>query len=79
MLTHPWFPDRVNNKIIIHGHTQHEINVTAEKSLYTYQIDAINSKIQNDFSTDHDEVSWQESLGNIQVLETWLQQVQAKI
>lgn len=86
MITNPWLPDRDNNKIMInyHNKTPVEINVTAEKSLYTYQIDALNNKIlnnkiRNDNSIHDDEVSWQDSLGNITVLDTWLQQVKANI
>lgn len=82
MMTNPWLPDRDNNKIFINYNNEKtpiEINVTAEKSLYTYQIDAMNNKIRNDISTCHDEVSWQDTLGNITVLDTWLQQVKANI
>jgi predicted dehydrogenase len=81
MITNPWLPDRDNNKIIINynNKTSVEINVTAEKSLYAYQIDAMSNKIRNNISTHHDEVSWQDSLGNITVLDTWLQQVKANL
>lgn len=80
VITNPWLPDRDNNKIIIHYNNEkktEEINVMAEKSLYTYQIDAMSNKIRNDNSTYHGEVTWQDSLGNITILDTWLQQVKA--
>lgn len=82
MLTNPWLPDRDNNKIIINYNNKNtpiEINVTAEKSLYTYQIDAMSNKIRNDNSMYHDEVSWEDSLGNVKVLDTWLCQVKSAI
>lgn len=79
MITNPWLPD-YNNKIMIQYHGEKEptkVDVTADKPLYTYQIDAMNNKIQGQSTTTHDEISWQDSLGNISVLEQWLQQLRA--
>ena len=56
-----------------------EINVQAEKSLYTYQIDAVNMQIMNRNAEQFDGISLSDSLGNTIVLETWLQQVNRKI
>jgi len=76
MITNPWLPDR-ENKLILHRHNQNpiEIQVAAEKSLYTYQIDTISSSILEHNNTVIDGVSLQDSLGNIAVLENWLQQI----
>jgi predicted dehydrogenase len=78
VVTNPWLPSCDNNQIQIYlhdGSSPQEINVTAEKSLYTYQIDCVNSQImKKDF---FDGISLSDSLGNTVVLETWLQQVNA--
>ena len=77
VITNPWLPD-INNKIIIYRngeHTPTEINVTAEKSLYTYQIDTAGNCITNGNFTKHDGVSLKDSLGNVNVIEAWLGQV----
>jgi predicted dehydrogenase len=77
MITNPWLPDR-NNKIIIQYHAEEkaiEINVTAEKPLYTYQIDAMSNKILGNVLTQNNEISWQDSLGNIKALDQWLRQL----
>jgi predicted dehydrogenase len=74
VITNPWLPD-VNNKIIIQKSNDsipQEIDVTAEKPLYTYQIDTL-GKCINTGNTDG--VSLSDSLGNVLVLETWLRQV----
>lgn len=81
MITNPWMPDQTKNTIVIrrNKHEQPiEINVTADKSLYTYQIDAMNETIINGdaFSPRSGAVTWQDSLGNITVLDAWLKQLQ---
>lgn len=82
MLTNPWMPTQDDNKILIKRHDQAEpieINVTADKPLYTYQIDAVAEAIQQGSRmADDTDVSWLESLGNTIVLEAWLNQVKAK-
>lgn len=78
VISNPWLPGCENNKILIHLNnekTPREINMSAEKSLYTYQIDALNAKIQNKDIVE--EISLLDSLGNTIVLETWRQQVKA--
>lgn len=72
MLSNPWMPKQ-NNKIVIDKNGKHEeITVTADHSLYVYQINAMNNKI-NKLSAP--EISWQDSLGNVRVLEKWLSSI----
>ncbi|MFZ3067010.1 MAG: Gfo/Idh/MocA family oxidoreductase [Gammaproteobacteria bacterium] len=82
MLTNPWMPEQTDNKILIKRHDQAEsaeIIITADKPLYTYQIDAVAEGIlQGSRMADDTDVSWLESLGNTIVLEAWLNQVKAK-
>lgn len=78
--TNPWLPECDNNKIQIDfydGRPSIEINVPAEKSLYTYQIDCINRNItqQNVSDSDCHGITLTDSLNNTIVLETWLNQV----
>lgn len=80
--TNPWLPGLEDNKLFIYREGKAdpmEISVVADKSLYTYQIDTVNQRLlAEQFSgEDHEGVSWQHSLGNIAVLEKWLQQVKA--
>jgi predicted dehydrogenase len=78
VITNPWLPTGDNNKILIYRNnkeTPSEINVTAEKSLYTYQIDTVSTNIMNGTISKHDGISLTDSMGNATVLETWLQQV----
>lgn len=77
--TNPWLPSLEDNKILIyrnHEKNPIEINVRADKSLYTYQIDTMNQNILN--KRFDNGVSLLDSLGNTIVLETWLQQVKTK-
>jgi predicted dehydrogenase len=78
VITNPWLPTCDNNKILISqgkNNTPSEINVTAEKSLYTYQIDVLGKSIINRNKTKCDGISLLDSMGNTVVLETWLQQI----
>src|SRR5579885_31421 len=78
MLTNPWLPSENDNRFIIYQSDNNlttEINVTAEKTLYTYQIDSVNDSISVN-SRDCNQISGQYSLGNATVLEEWLRQVQ---
>jgi predicted dehydrogenase len=77
VITNPWKPD-YNNKIIVYRNDEEnprEINVTAEKSLYTYQIDTVSTNIINANRLKDDGVALSDSLGNTIVLEKWLQQI----
>lgn len=77
-VTNPWLPTMKDNRIEIHDYqTQsvREILIQADKSLYTYQIEHVNQQIlQGDMQSTI--LSWQDSLGNVTVLENWLKQVQ---
>jgi predicted dehydrogenase len=76
LVTNPWLPDCDNNKILIYLNnekTPTEINVHAEKSLYTYQIDLTNMQIMNKNNFNNETLL--DSLGNTIVLEKWLKQV----
>jgi len=81
VLTNPWLP-ALNNTMVIHRNdekTPIEIHVKAEKPLYTYQIDTVGNHILNKKDTQtYPVISLSDSLGNVRVLETWLQQVNAK-
>lgn len=75
VVTNPWLPSSDDNKILVYLNnesTPTEINVKAEKSLYTYQIDFTNTQIMNKSSAKK---YLTESLGNTIVLEKWRQQV----
>lgn len=83
VITNPWLPDCDDNKIVIYRNNEKnsiEINVRAEKSLYTYQIDAVGQNIMKKeyAQSKQNEVSLLDSLGNTIVLEKWLQQVKVK-
>lgn len=76
-VTNPWLPSCDNNKILVYlfdDTIPEEINVQADKSLYTYQIDFTNMQIMKRDSAN-DGISLSDSLGNTIVLETWLRQV----
>lgn len=78
VITNPWLPDH-ENKILIHLNDENprEINVTAEKSLYTYQIDTVSTHVKNRMIAESSGISLLDSLGNTIVLEKWLQQIKA--
>jgi predicted dehydrogenase len=73
--TNPWMPGNADNKITITLHDQTaplEIQVTAEKFLYTYEIDVANENIMHDRnSAIHGGISWEESLATMAVLHDW--------
>jgi predicted dehydrogenase len=78
VLSNPWLPSREDNKILIYlngTETPQEINIRADKSLYTYQIEAVNAHIIDKNAGDG--ISLLDSLGNTIVLETWLKQIKA--
>lgn len=79
-ITNPWMPAH-KNKIVIHrkGESDIEIEVSADQSLYSYQIDTVSRSIMDGkFVDDHEGISWLDTLGNTIVLEAWLKQVKAK-
>lgn len=77
IITNPWLPCNQNRLLITLHHQKMpvEINVTAEKPLYTYQIDYTNMQILQREKRGYTDASLTDSLGNTIVLETWLQQV----
>lgn len=77
VITNPWLPTLDENKLIVYrnGQAPLEVNVTADKPLYTYQIDVVNENIAKVDVNRSTGISLEDSLGNTIVLETWLQQV----
>lgn len=70
VISNPWLPEKENNRCLIYldDHSSPtEINISADKPLYTYQIDAVSNLNQT--------ITLQDSLGNIAVLEKWLSQL----
>lgn len=81
IVTNPWMPLQTGNKITITRHDSdniQEISVDAEKPLYTYQIDVMNDAILKDDQGSDAGISWHESIGNMAVLEAWLQQIKTE-
>lgn len=82
VVTNPWLPNRDNNKILVYLNgetTPFEININAEKSLYTYQIELTNTQIMNKGTDNFNEKTLLDSLGNTTVLENWLKQVKNQV
>jgi len=78
VVTNPWLPSKDNNKIFLYLNNETvptEINLTAEKSLYTYQINHVSMQIRNGRGVADDGVTLLDSMGNTVVLETWLSQI----
>lgn len=76
VITNPWLPSDKNTMIIYRNdESPLEITVTAEKPLYTYQIDTVSTCIKNLSLANHDGISLSDSLGNVTVLENWINQV----
>lgn len=75
--TNPWLPEQRNNRFIIHQYKTGEaaeVNVTADLSLYAYQIDTVSCHILQG-AKQCSSVSWQDTLGNMRVLDTWRRSV----
>jgi predicted dehydrogenase len=78
--TNPWLPDNNNNKISVKLHNQTdpiEIVVTAEKPLYTYEIDVANDSILHDRTSAAAGVTWEESLATMSVLHAWREAIKS--
>jgi predicted dehydrogenase len=79
LLTNPWLPDKEDNQIALYKNSQPTpeiITVAAPKALYTHQIDVVNSQIMNSkVNIGFEVISPEETLGNVQVIEQWLQQI----
>lgn len=80
LLTSPWIATRENNLLqIISNSKTKEIQITADKSLYAYQIDVMNHFIRyGNESADKNLISLQDSLSIIEILEQWHQQISKK-
>lgn len=73
--TNPWKAENESVAVIRRGDDEKTYQFTAEKSLYTYQIDAVNRHIiSRQFTPNAEAVTWEHSLGNIAVLEKWIKQ-----
>lgn len=77
MQTNPWMPTQAANVIhlTLADGARETIHVQADKPLYTYQIDTLNRLIREGKNNAWDVVTWDESLGNVALLEHWRQQV----
>jgi predicted dehydrogenase len=80
VLTNPWLPG-LDNRILISRDGMsmpEEINVSADKSLFRYQIDVVGHSILEGKTSAHTPgISWEDTLGNMAVLTEWKQQVHA--
>lgn len=80
VVTNPWLPEK-ESKYLLQAYADNEVKevtVNSVKPLYTYQIDAVNQQIVNRGSEGNLGISLTDSLGNIIVLDTWLNQVRAQ-
>ncbi len=81
--TNPWWPEKTNNQILVYPNGEkypQEINVSADKSLFTYQIDELAQHInRGETSVPPSAVSLEHSYGNINVLEKCLAQIEFAI
>ena len=76
--TNPWMPENSNHIVINRNGVEENYYFTAEKSVYTYQIDFVSEQIrtgQYSLPEQAAGITWQHSLGNIAVLEQWKAQV----
>ena len=82
VITNPWMPTRENNRIMIYRNDEtipFDVILNADKSLYTYEIDAVNQRIlQLDNQKIIDIVSLEDSWGNMAVLEAWQNQANSE-
>lgn len=76
--TNPWMPDNENHIVINRNGIEENYCFTAEKSVYTYQIDFVSEHIKTGQYVLRDQeagITWEHSVGNIAVLEQWREQV----
>lgn len=79
MITNPWFPLRGEQLFRIYCSSEEqprEINVISPYSAYSYQINTFNQLILEPGSKMQEQVSLQESLDNIRLLDQWHKTVQ---
>lgn len=76
--TNPWLPNETDNKIIVKKHANSHIEtitVTADKPLYTYQIDLLNSQIHQSGKAYNQAAHWNDIQRNIALQEMWHTQI----
>lgn len=75
--SNPWMPEMTNTySIQLNDDSErHHITHTADKPLYSYQIDIAGNAILTGKHHDHEGMSLQDSIGNTAVLEEWVNQV----
>lgn len=77
--TNPWLPGKSNQVILKICDKEETLNFNADKSLYTYQIEFVADHIKTGLSSpEAPGVTWEHSLGNVAVLDTWLNQVKSR-
>lgn len=78
--TNPWLPGEENLVIIKRDDKENIYRYTADKPLYTYQIDFVCEQIRTgQLIPNKNGITWEHSLGNIAVLEEWGRQVNTSI
>lgn len=76
--TNPWLPSESNRLVIKIGDQTEIVEVNAEKSLYSYQIDYVGHQIIEKINEPKNPgVTWEHTLGNVAFLENWLTQVKS--
>jgi len=79
MITNPWFPtvgDQLFRLYLSDQEEPSEIRLNSPISAYTYQINTVNTLINNPSILLHEQISLQESLNNIKLLKEWRDRVQ---
>lgn len=82
MITNPWFPVCGEQVFKIYNSSEEqprEIQVSSPYSVYTYQINTFNQLILEPESQMQEQISLQESLENIRLLDQWRKAVQLSI
>lgn len=78
VVTNPWLPNQTNNIIEIYGPEnilKETITVTADKPLYSYQIDIMGECINNPNQRGKVGISLKDSLNNMKILDQWREQI----
>ena len=71
--TNPWLPGNINQVLIKTDDKEEILNFTADKPLYTYQIDCVATQINNGLiSPISPAVTLKHSIGNVKILDRWL-------
>lgn len=78
VVSNPWLPSQNNNIIEIYeaeNKLLDRIEVSADKPLYSYQVDVIGQCIAEPELRNHLAISLQDSLSNMKVLDAWRNQI----